>query len=101
MHPIDKNWTNSDGGHDGGVSTGIGFTISWQRGPLDVAGRNGAFLLEVMTSCRQQLDYYQNSPWACPENQAALEALDESIAQLHSRRCRRERAGTLGTHATD
>lgn len=48
---LNKNWTNEDGTHDGGVSIGDKFTISWQRGPLGTDGidrRNGAFLIEVL-----------------------------------------------------
>lgn len=26
MEPINQNWTNEDGTHAGGVSTGVGFT---------------------------------------------------------------------------
>ena len=98
MEPINQNWTNSDNSHAGGVSTGVGYTISWQRGPLNEAGRNGAFLLEVLASCESQLEYFQNSPWACAENQEALDSLKNTIALLERRRAKREDAGTLGTH---
>ena len=99
--PINQNWQNEDGTHDGGVSTGIGFTIAWQRGGLDVAGRNGAFLLEVLGACKHQLEMYQNSKFACEENGNALHALKVCIAELESRRNRRLKSGTLGTHKPD
>jgi hypothetical protein len=101
MTPINQNWTDDEGNHQGGVSTGIGYTISWQRGPLNVAGRNGAFLIEVLSSCRDQLAYFQDSSFVCEENQAALDRLDQSIAHLVSRRDRRKEVGTLGTHKKD
>jgi hypothetical protein len=99
--PIDKNWTDVEGGHEGGVSTGVGYTIFWQRGSLVESGRNGAFLIEVLESCRNQLAYYQDSSWACPENQEALDALNKSIEALQSRRSRREQSGVLGTQELD
>jgi hypothetical protein len=99
--PVNQNWTNPDGTHDGGVSTGVGYTISWQRGPINEAGRNGAFLIEVLESCRSQLAYFQNSSYACQENVEALNHLDLAIEALKSRRERREIQGTLGTHETD
>lgn len=98
MEPINQNWTNEDGTHAGGVSTGIGFTISWQRGPLNEAGRNGAFLLEVLGACKHQLAYYQDSKFACDENAIALNHVKEAIAALESRRNKRKDEGKLGTH---
>lgn len=98
---INQNWTNDNGTHDGGVSTGTGFTISWQRGPINVAGRNGAFLIEVMEACHSQLEYFQNSGYSCEENTKALEYLEKAIQSLKSRRTRRESEGTLGTHQPD
>jgi hypothetical protein len=101
MEPINQNWTNDDGTHAGGVSTGVGFTIAWQRGPLNEAGRNGAFLIEVLEACRHQLRYYQMSKYACEENLKAMEHLDEALFALQSRRDRRNLQGTLGTHQGD
>ena len=101
MEPINKNWTNEDGTHNGGVSTGIGFTISWQRGPLQEAGRNGAFLIEVLEACHSQLSYFQDSSYPSQENIGALEALKECVKHLESRRERRQAEGTLGTHQPD
>ncbi|MEH2384903.1 MAG: hypothetical protein V7K14_03730 [Nostoc sp.] len=98
---INQNWTNDDGTHGGGVSTGTGFTISWQRGPINVSGRNGAFLIEVLEACFSQLEYFQNSAYKSQENIDALNYLDKCIERLKSRRGRRETEGTLGTHQPD
>jgi len=97
---VNQNWTDN-GDHDGGVSYGPGYTISWQRGPLNEAGRNGAFMIEVLESCREQMIYYQSSKYACQENIEALAHLERAIASLESRRTRRANAGTLGTHQAD
>lgn len=98
---IDQNWTNEDGTHAGGVSTGIGYTISWQRGSLNEAGRNGAFLIEVLKSCQSQLSYFQNSKYKCEENEKALQHLQQSIQYLEARKNRRLDQGTLGTTKPD
>ena len=94
---VNGNWTADDGAHDGGVSYGHGFCISWQRGPLNEAGRNGAFLIEVLEACLSQVVYFQSSKYACDENALAIEKLDEAIDALRSRRSRRASDGTLGT----
>lgn len=95
---LSSNWTDSEGNHQGGQSCGIGFTIAWQRGPLNENGRNGAFLIEVLEACEHQLRFYQNSKFACAENGEALERLRQAITALQSRRSRRQEEGTLGTH---
>ena len=97
MDSLNKNWSNEDGTHEGGVSCGVGYCISWQRGPLGDDGRNGAFLLEVLGSCRSQLAYFQDSKFKSQENEDALSHLDATIVALESRRDRRSAEGTLGT----
>jgi hypothetical protein len=100
MQPINQNWTDADGNHQGGQSTGIGYTIAWQRGDLG-QGRNGAFLIEVLESCLSQLNYFQNSKFASAENSRAIGHLSQAIAVLEARRNRRQAEGTLGTHELD
>jgi hypothetical protein len=101
FQPIDKNWADGDGNHQGGISTGIGYTIAWQRGALNVEGRNGAFVIEVLESVRWQLEYMNEGKYECQENTEAIEHLNGALAQLRTRRDRRKNAGTLGTHLTD
>ena len=96
---MNVNWTNdADGSHDGGVSYGPGYCISWQRGPISESGRNGAGLIEVLDACLCQLLYFQESKYACPENDTAIARLQGTIEALQSRRDRRAEEGTLGTH---
>jgi hypothetical protein len=96
-----SNWTDATtGAPDGGVSCGIGFVISWQRGPLS-DGRNGAFLLEVLSACQSQLEYYQTGQFASTENELALDNLKTAIAHLERRLDRRKAEGVLGTHEPD
>lgn len=108
---FNQNWLNPDGTHDGGVSIGFGYTITWQRGPVledqdrelesdqtpKKGGRNGAFLIEVLKACRNQLRIYQDGKFACEENAKALSALDACIEYLEMRRDRRKEEGKLGT----
>jgi hypothetical protein len=83
-----------------GLSCGMGFTISWQRGPL-TGGRNGAFLLEVLSACQSQLEYYQTGKFASTENELALDNLKTAISHLERRLDRRQSEGVLGTHEPD
>lgn len=97
MEPIHENWIDESGNPAGGISTGIGFTISWQRGAL-TNGRNGAFLLEVLSCVIAQITFYQSGKFACDENQEALDHLIAAKEALSSRVNRRKSEGTLGTH---
>lgn len=56
MIPIDKNWIDENGYHQGGQSIGDSYTIVWQRGPLNESGRNGAFLIDVLGACLDWMD---------------------------------------------
>lgn len=94
---MNRNWTDGEGNHDGGVSYGEGFCISWQRGPTVENGQNGAFLTEVLEACHHQLTYFQAGKFACDENDEALGHLEECIRLLKARRDRRKQAGTYGT----
>jgi hypothetical protein len=100
MNPISQFWSTADGLPDGGQSSGIGFSIAWQRGPL-TGGRNGAFLIEVMEACLAQLIYYESTPFDSPENEQAREHLSRSIEILKARRDRRESQGILGEQIPD
>ena len=96
-----QHWTD-DGAPEGGQAFGNGFAIAWQRGPLgryeNRLAPNGAFVEEVIEACADRIAYYQQSPFACAENEAALEHLAAALDCLKSRTARREAAGTEGTH---
>lgn len=101
-NPIDTNYHDHLGRPEGGCSTGIGYTISWQRGPCATPDeRNGAFLIEVLESCEKRIAFFEASEFACVENADALAFLGEAIRSLKRRRDRRRDAGTLGTHEPD
>ena len=107
MNRLDSNFTDADDRPAGGISTGVGYTIAWQNGPCPIMkdgsqpDRNGAFLIEVLESCEARLKHFQEGDFACAENAAALDYLEDVIGQLKTRRDRRRDAGTLGTHDPD
>lgn len=82
---LNANW-KEDGYPMGGVSTGIGFTISWQRGATDRYGRNGAFLIEVLESCLARLQFYKNTSLYSSEDSRAEQHLKFAIAHLVEKR---------------
>ncbi len=97
---ISNFWTTDDGMPDGGHASGIGYAIAWQRGPLS-AGRNGAFLIEVLQSCLLQLQQYEGTPLDSTENKTARDHLTQCIESLESRKQRRQDEGTFGEQIPD
>lgn len=86
----------------GGVSTGRGFTISWQNGPLgrdnDRHEPNGAFVEDVIAACIGRIQFYQ-AHFSCQENKDALEGLEYAARRLDDRTKDRELRKVEGTHA--
>lgn len=94
--------TDRDGNPASGVSSGLGFTISWQNGPL-VAGpdgreQNGAFVETVLDACLERLKFFQGTKFACPENESAIHHLEAALLWLELRENRRKMWGIEGTH---
>lgn len=102
-----EQWTDENGNPAGGVTTGKGFTISWQNGPLGKEGTperrepNGAFVEDIIDAAIDRIEFYQSSKFACEENHEALINLRNAAAVLDSRTRRREKSGIEGTHAED
>lgn len=98
-------WSDGDGNPAGGSTFGVGFSISWQNGPLGTADErrepNGAFVEDVIAAARDRIAYYQGGKFRCDENQVALDLLGSAIEALNMRTSRREAAGIEGTHAED
>ena len=97
-----ENDVDEYGNPAGGYAGGVGFSIEWQRGPLAVDGRrlepNGAFVETVIDSAKQRIEFYQDSKFACAENEKALMYLDLALNELDARTRRRTEAGVEGTH---
>jgi hypothetical protein len=98
-----QHWKDLDGRPAGGVSSGRGFAISWQNGPLGQGEArqepNGAFVEDVMQACLDRLRFYEASEFACPENADAIGDLVHALNRLDERTRRRIAAGVEGTHA--
>jgi hypothetical protein len=98
----EEHWSDSNGNPAGGVSTGKGFTISWQNGPLgrgdDRREPNGAFVEDVIQAVIGRIAFYQRSQFACQANADALDALELAAEALDSRTKDREARAVEGTH---
>ena len=99
---FEEHWSDKDGNPAGGVSSGRGFAISWQNGPLgrgdDRKEPNGAFVEDVIAAVIGRIEFYQKSKFACTENEEALEALSKAAYALDARTKNREKRRVEGTH---
>ena len=99
---FEEHWTDPNGNPAGGVSTGRGFTISWQNGPLgrgdDRKEPNGAFVEDVIQAVIGRIEFYQQSRFNCTENADALKALKTAARRLDERTSNREQREVEGTH---
>jgi len=99
-----EHWLDENDNPAGGVSTGRGFTISWQNGPLgkmetiDRREPNGAFVEDVLQAVIGRIEFYQKSQFACEENSDALEMLALAAKMLDRRTKNREARAAEGTH---
>jgi hypothetical protein len=55
--------------------------------PADV-GRNGFFNEEALLAVQQRLQGFQKGPFACPENDAAIEFIQKALDALEARQLR-------------
>lgn len=98
----EKHDLDSEGRPAGGVTTGRGFSISWQNGPLAVDGvrrePNGAFVEDVIAAALGRIQHYQETRFKCRENALAITKLEEAMHWLDHRTRDRERRGVEGTH---
>lgn len=105
--PITENhWNDANGNPAGGCSYGVGFTISWQNGPLgrqtettDRKEPNGAFVENIIAAAIGRLEFYQNSRFRCDENARALTYLKSALEECNARTQQREARKVEGTHA--
>lgn len=95
-------WTDENENPAGGCSTGMGFTISWQHGPLGRGSTrvepNGAFVETIIAAVKDRLKFYQSSKFKCVENVTAIEFLSAALAALDRRTRDRNERGIKGTH---
>ena len=96
-----EHWDDENGNPCGGITEGVGFTISWQNGPLRTNNRNGAFVEDVIKAVIDRMEYYEASKFSCPENVQTISALKSALLSQIARTQRRTEAGIEGTHAED
>ena len=97
-----EHWTDANDRPAGGISSGRGFAISWQNGPLGRGNKrrepNGAFVEDVIDTVIDRIRFYNDAGFSCDENIAAIAHLAAAAEVLDSRNKRRETAGVEGTH---
>lgn len=97
-----QHWSDEKGRPAGGVSSGRGFAISWQNGPLgrgeDRVEPNGAFVEDVIDAVIERIQFYQQSEFKCDDNAEALNALMHAANALDRRTRDREDREVEGTH---
>jgi hypothetical protein len=87
----------------GGSAVSVGLGVSWQNGPMvgDDGKRlikNGAFVEDLIAVAIDRLGYYQETKFACGENEAAISALEVAISALEARTTSCREWGIEGTH---
>lgn len=99
-HDLDVN-----GNPAGGITKGIGISITWQNGPLgrgeDRQEPNGAFVEGVIQAAIDRLEWYQTAcdgKFKCRENALAITKLQEALHWCQHRTAERERREVEGTH---
>lgn len=106
---IETHALDGNGNPAGGATTGRGFSITWQDGPLVVDGErkepNGAFVEDVIRAAIGRLRFYQTDGhqeprgrFACRENALAITHLEEGLMWLQKRTHDREMRAVEGTH---
>ena len=99
---FEEHWNDADGNPAGGVSSGRGFAISWQNGPLgrdsDRREPNGAFVEDVVQAAIGRIEFYEQGRFACDDNKVALDNLRAAGRALDRRTRERETRGVEGTH---
>lgn len=98
-----NHWNDQEGRPAGGCTSGMGFTISWQNGPLGRDSErihpNGAFVEDVIAAALDRLEYYQAGRFMCGENSEAIASLNYALKVLAERTADREARRVEGTHA--
>lgn len=86
---------DKDGNPRGGLSQGEGFIIDWQNG---VQKRNGAFLEEILETCKARLEFFQNSKFNCLENDEAITGITMALQAMERRLNDRKARGVEGSY---
>lgn len=96
-----QHYTDGDGNPTGGVTTGTGFRIDWQHGPIKESGRNGAMLEEVIEAVIDRLRFLNDcngGKYRCRENSLAITDMESAENWLLRRTLARQARGVEGTN---
>lgn len=72
--------------------------IDFQHGPIKEVGVNGLTNEVLLAIVKHRLEGFQSGPFACSENQGALESVNNALTILESRTKAREARGVEGTN---
>lgn len=72
-------------------------TISFQRGPIKVAGVNGFQHEELVAIIIDRLQFFQSEKLSCEENEQALKLLQEALTWMEKRKQNRIARNVEGT----
>lgn len=72
--------------------------ILFQNGPIKEAGVNGITHEVLLAIVADRLRSFQEGPYACEENEKALDSIADAMNWLHKRTLGREKRGVEGTH---
>jgi hypothetical protein len=96
-----NHWRDELGNPEGGCAFGPGFCVSWQRGPLgrdeNRVSANGAFVETLLGVVADRLLHYQESKFACADNEEALAHIEKALLALDRRTKAREERKVEGT----
>ena len=81
-----SNKVDEDNNPTGGSVEGIGIEINWQDGPVGNGTKhntaNGAFVEGVIQAALQRIQFFENSKFACEENEIAADQSNNSNPHL-------------------
>jgi len=72
--------------------------IHFQEGPIKECGVNGVMNEDLIAMVICRLKHFQNTKFACRENDMAITKLEEALLWLRKRTMAREKRGVEGTH---
>lgn len=70
--------------------------VKFQKGPVQEEGLNGIFMEDLILICIDQLEHFQNSEFACQENEDTLRHLRDALHSIRSRQYDRTLRGVQG-----
>jgi hypothetical protein len=102
MEFFSEHWVDPNQNPAGGVSTGMGFNISWQNGPLGRGKErripNGTFVEKIIYAAIDRIQFYQRSKFKCEDNEDAIMHLQDALLALETRTAGRDARKVEGTH---